>query len=57
MLIFLFKAGTPVDPSEKELIPHFDPSRSVYLVSLHDQIELAQLLQDEAGPKQGSQIP
>jgi hypothetical protein len=57
MLIFLFKAGTPVDPSEKELLAHFDPNRSVYLVSLRDQIELARLLQDPSEPRPAPQIP
>src|ERR1700692_2248318 len=49
MLIFLFKAGTPVDPSEKELIAHFDPNRPIYLVSLQDEIRLAELWQEPPG--------
>ena len=57
LLIFLFKASTPVDPSEKELIAHFDPNRPVYLVSLQDEIQLAQLLQDQPEQRQNSQIP
>ena len=57
MLIFLFKTSTPVDPSEKELIAHFDPNRPVYLVSLQDEIRLAQLLQDQPEQSQLRQIP
>jgi hypothetical protein len=57
LLIFLFKASTPVDPSEKELIAHFDPNRPVYLVSLQDEIQLAQLLQDQPEQRQNPQIP
>jgi hypothetical protein len=57
MLIFLFKAGTPVDPSEKMLLAHFDPNRPVYLVSLQDEIRLAQLLQDQSEQSQLRQIP
>lgn len=57
LLIFLFKAGTPVDPSEKELIAHFDPNRPVYLVSLQDEIQLARLLQDQPEQRQNPLIP
>ena len=56
LLIFLFKASTPVDPSEKELIAHFDPNRPVYLVSLQDEIQLAELCQDQSEPRR-MQIP
>lgn len=52
MLIFLLKAGTPVDPSEKELLAHFDPNRPVYLVSLQDEIQLVQLCLDESDQRQ-----
>jgi hypothetical protein len=57
MLIFLFKAGTPVDPSEKMLLAHYDPSRPVYLVSLQDEIQLAELWQDQPEQSQLRQIP
>jgi hypothetical protein len=57
LLIFLFKAGTPVDPSEKMLLAHFDPSRPVYLVSLQDEIQLAELWQDQPEQRQAPQIP
>ncbi|HEV3273081.1 MAG TPA: hypothetical protein VGZ93_12950 [Candidatus Methylacidiphilales bacterium] len=57
VLIFLFKAGTPVDPAEKNLIAHFDPNRPVYLVSLQDEIDLARFLQDPPDQGQASQIP
>ena len=56
LLIFLFKTSTPVDPSEKEMIAHFDPNRPVYLVSLQDEIQLAELLQQEPEQRQ-RQIP
>jgi hypothetical protein len=57
MLIFLFKASTPVDPSEKALIAPFDPHRPVYIVSLQDEVQLAQLLQDQPEQRQIPQIP
>lgn len=57
MLIFLFKLSTPVDPSEKMLIAHFDPKRPVYFVSLREEIELAQLWQDQPEQRQIPQIP
>jgi hypothetical protein len=57
MLIFLFKAGTPVDPAEKMLMAHFDPNRPVYFVSIQDEIRLAELWQDEPQEKQLRQIP
>jgi hypothetical protein len=57
MLIFLFKAGTPVDPSEKMLLAHYDPNRPVYLVSLQDEILLAELWQDQPEQSRVLQIP
>jgi hypothetical protein len=57
LLIFLFKAGTPVDPSEKELLAHIDPNRPVYFVSLRDEILLAQLLENQSDERQTPQIP
>jgi len=56
-LIFLFKATTPVDPQEKVLFAHLDPNRPVYLVSLSDQILLAQLELDQAEPIPLRQMP
>lgn len=56
-LIFLLKASTPVDPSEKELLAHFDPNRPVYLVSLQDEIRLAELWQDQPEQSQSRPIP
>ena len=57
LLIFLFKASTPIDPTERMLIAHYDPNQSVYLVTLQDKIHLAQLLQDQAEPQQDRRIP
>jgi hypothetical protein len=57
LLIFLFKASTPIDPSERELIAHFDPNRPIYLVSLQDEIQLVQALQDQSAQRQIRQIP
>jgi len=52
MLIFVFKANTPVDPEEKMLLAHYDPSRPVYLVSISDEIHLARLLRELDEPPQ-----
>lgn len=57
MLIFVFKASTPVDLNEKMMLAHYDPNRPVYLVSISDEILLAQLEQGESEPKQLRQIP
>ena len=47
ILILLFKTTTPSDPAaERMLLAHVDPSRPIYIVSLADQIRLAELLQD-----------
>lgn len=51
LLIFLFKASTPVDPAEKAMIAHFDPNAPVHLVSLNDEIRLAELLQEPPEPR------
>jgi hypothetical protein len=51
LLIFFLKAGTPVDPAEKALIARFDPSQPVHLVSLQDEIQLAELLQEPPEPR------
>jgi len=57
LLIFLLKAGTPVDPSDRELIAHYDPNRPVYFVSLQDEIRLAELWQDQPEPSESRPIP
>jgi hypothetical protein len=57
LLIFLLKVSTPVDPAEKMVLAHFDPNRPVYLVSLRDEIQLAELGQDQPEPSPLRQIP
>ena len=57
ILIFLLKAATPVDPSEKALLAHYDPHRPVYIVSLQDEIRIAELWQDPPDQNQTRQIP
>jgi hypothetical protein len=57
LLIFVFKAVTPVDPDEQMLLVHFDPHRPIYLVSLSDEIRLVQLLQSEPEQTPLRQIP
>jgi hypothetical protein len=47
LLIFLFKTTTPVDLEERNLIAHYDPNQPIHLVSLQDEILLAEFLQDE----------
>ncbi len=51
LLIFLFKAGTSVDPAEKAMIAHDDPNAPIHFVSLNDEIRLAELLQEPPGPR------
>ena len=57
ILILVFKAGTPVDPAEKIMLAHLDPNRPVYLVSIRDEILLAQLELDLPEQGQIRQIP
>jgi len=57
VLIFLFKATTPIDPQEKILLAHLDPNRPVYLVSISDQILLAQIALDQSDQRPLRQIP
>jgi hypothetical protein len=57
ILILLFKVGTPIDPAEKELIARFDPNRPIHLLSLRDEIMLAELLQEQPEQRQIQQIP
>ena len=57
VLIFLFKASTPVDPTEKELMAKFDPNQPIYIVSLRDEIMLAELLHDQPEQRQAPLIP
>jgi hypothetical protein len=54
ILIFLLKANTPVDLEEKAMMAQFDPIRPVYLVSLADEVRLAELLQE---PPPNRQLP
>jgi len=51
LAIILFKASTPVDPEEKAMIAHFDPNAPIHLVSLNDEIRLAELLQEPPEPR------
>jgi hypothetical protein len=57
MLILVFKAGTPIDPAEKIMLAHIDPNRPVHLVSIRDEILLAQLEFDPPEQGQTRQIP
>jgi hypothetical protein len=56
LLIFLFKASTPVDLSEQALVAHYDPNQPVYLVTIQDEMRLAPFIQDQAEPRP-TQIP
>ena len=57
VLIFVFKATTPIDPQEKILLARIDLSRPVYLVSISEQIRLVQLALDESDQTPRRQIP
>ena len=57
ILIVAFRVTTPVDPAEKAMLAHFDPNRPVYVVSLREQIELAELLENPAPPAPPTRIP
>jgi hypothetical protein len=57
ILIFTFKATTPIDPQEKMLLAHFDPKRPVHIVSISDQILLAQLAMDQSDSRSFPQMP
>jgi hypothetical protein len=50
LLIFLFHATTPVDPSSRMLIAKFDPNRPVYLATVPEEIRLALFDQDDEEP-------
>ncbi len=48
LLIFFFKASTPLDPTASQgLIVRIDPKRPVYLTTLRQELLVAQLLPDE----------
>jgi hypothetical protein len=51
LLIFLFKTTTPVDPAEKAMIAQYDPNAPIHLVTLNDEIRLAELLQEPPEPR------
>jgi hypothetical protein len=57
LLIFLFQVTTPMDPQEKILLAHIDSNRSVYLVSVSEQIRLVQLALDESNQTDRRLIP
>ena len=57
ILIFFLKISTPVDPAEKMLLAHRDPSRPVYLVSISDEILLAQLALDQPEQRSMPRMP
>lgn len=57
MLIFAFKAGTPVEPYNPQILAHFDSNRPIYLLSFRDKVLLAELEQDQQQQSQRIQIP
>lgn len=57
LLIFLLKVATPVDPSEKAFLAHYDPNRPVYIVSLQEEMRIAELWRDPPDQNQPRQIP
>ncbi|HEY0256090.1 MAG TPA: hypothetical protein VGC39_01510 [Candidatus Methylacidiphilales bacterium] len=48
MLIFIFKAATPVDSGSQMLLAHIDPHQPIHLMSIPEEIRLAELLQDQS---------
>jgi len=52
VLIFVFKVGTPIDPSSKALLAHIDPNRPINFVSLSEEIQLVELWQEEPQRRQ-----
>ena len=57
LLIFLFRATTPIDPTAQQMLAHLDSNRPVYLVDLATEIRLAELLQDESNQPPTPRIP
>jgi hypothetical protein len=57
LLIFLFRFTTPIDPDEKNFMADAGSNRPIYFVSLRDEIQLADLLQEQPEPKQPPRIP
>jgi hypothetical protein len=57
VLIFFFKATTPIDPQGKMIIAHFDPNRPVYFVSIEDELRLVQLASEQPGQQPRMVMP
>jgi len=55
-LILFLRLDTPVDPQEREMLAHFNPKQPIYFVSMREEIELAELLQEPPAQQQ-EQIP
>jgi len=56
-LILFLKMSTPIDPQEKELMAHYDPSKPVDFVSINDQILIAQMELDQSGQQSLRRMP
>ena len=50
LLIFLFKAATPVDPMANQYLARIDPNHPPRLTSLAEEIRLAESWQEEPRP-------
>ncbi len=57
MTIFFLKVSTPVDPQERQLMAHYDPNKSVYFVSISDEILIAQLEFEQSEQRPLRQMP
>jgi len=55
LLIFLFRCNTPVDPAQKEILAHLDASQPIYFLTVADEIQLVESVQDQPSPLK--QIP
>lgn len=51
LAILLLKTTTPVDPAEKAMLARIDPMTPIHLVSLNDEIRLAEFLQEPPEPR------
>ncbi len=52
LLIFLFRATTPVDPQEREILAQADPTKPVHLFTTADEIRLVEIAEATPTPRQ-----
>ena len=57
IIIVSLKVSTTIDPQERMMLAHYDPTKPVHFVSMKDEMIIVQLALDQSGQKPPMQMP